>query len=332
VYAVCGSGVFKSTDRGERELGGHWRNVGGEANEDGAVFAVDPRGDAAKLYMLASSGMYHKNENDVEWTAFPRGSRQGGFGDFEPVAGKPVWLRIDEKVEGRLFRGIEGGGGRFGGAGVNVSVSDDGGRTWSSIIRSTRALDDGARETRDNAPRSREALMELRALRQRLAIQDLRVDRRDSNVWYGLLTDGVAVTRDAGKNWTTSREGLDIPRVGAIWLPRHSDVVMAGTPAGMYVSRNGGKSWEDTSLVPIFEGATRVEIGGNAFLTAYWMGRFHNFITDEEAKRKFWEEGLRDCLQIRVAASDALEVVAEFARIPTFLDLRSEVFRLPLPV
>ncbi len=65
---------------------------------------------------------------------------------------------------------------------------------------------------------------------------------------------------------------------------------MVGTPAGMYVSDDQGKSWADTSLILQGGGAIRSEIGGNGYLTAYWMGRYHDFITDDEANKKWWAE------------------------------------------
>ena len=100
---------------------------------------------------------------------------------------------------------------------------------------------------------------------------------------------GVAVTRDAGKSWHISKEGFDIPRVNAIWTPRHAHLVMVGTPAGMYVSNDQGKSWTDTSLILQEGGAIRSEIGGIGYLTAYWMGQHHGFITDEEANAEWWK-------------------------------------------
>jgi hypothetical protein len=119
-------------------------------------------------------------------------------------------------------------------------------------------------------------------------ISDLRVDQTTPDVWYGMMESGVAVTRDAGNTWSMSRDGLDIPRTHAIWTPRHAPLVMVGTPAGMYVSNDQGKNWTDTSLIPQERGAVRSEIGGIGYLTAYWMGQYHGFITEEEANSEWW--------------------------------------------
>ena len=64
---------------------------------------------------------------------------------------------------------------------------------------------------------------------------------------------------------------------------------MVGTPAGMYTSHDKGQSWTDTTLIPQSGGAIRTEIGGIGYLTAYWMGRYHDFVTEEQANEKFWE-------------------------------------------
>jgi hypothetical protein len=134
----------------------------------------------------------------------------------------------------------------------------------------------------------RQELMRLGELSRSLRITDLRVDRVDPATWYGLVENGVAVTRDAGETWTVGNQGLDIPRPGALWTPRHADTVMVGTPAGMYVSTDRGTSWEDTPLILQGQGAIRSEIGGIGYMTAYWMGRYHDFISEEEAHRVWW--------------------------------------------
>jgi photosystem II stability/assembly factor-like uncharacterized protein len=121
-------------------------------------------------------------------------------------------------------------------------------------------------------------------------MRDLRLDRTNPDIWYGLMETGIAVTEDAGKTWRVSRKGLDIPRAHAIWTPRHGPLVMVGTPAGMYVSNDQGKSWTDTPLILQGEGAIRAEIGGIGYLTAYWMGRYHGFISEADANTEWWQD------------------------------------------
>ncbi|MCK5208433.1 MAG: hypothetical protein KAQ79_10445, partial [Cyclobacteriaceae bacterium] len=110
----------------------------------------------------------------------------------------------------------------------------------------------------------------------------------DSNTWYGMIESGVAVTYDAGNTWEVNNKGLYIPRVDAIFSSRYSNEIYVSTPAGMYVSHDKGKSWADTSLILQDSGALRAEIGGVGYLEAYWLGMYHDFITNEEANRMWW--------------------------------------------
>ena len=132
---------------------------------------------------------------------------------------------------------------------------------WSSGSGSRETI---TREERRNASR----------LSRSMQMSDLRVDRNNPDTWYGLMETGVAITRDAGATWTVSQKGLDIPRVGAIWTPRHSDQLVVGTLAGMYVSRNRGESFEDTPLILSGGGTIRSELGGIGYL-CFLFGRFY---------------------------------------------------------
>ena len=86
-----------------------------------------------------------------------------------------------------------------------------------------------------------------------------------------------------------SRAGLDIPQVHTLSTPRESTDIYVGTPAGLCISRDRGETWSDTSLILQFSGVEREEIGGSGYLTAYWMGRYHNFIDEETATAEWWK-------------------------------------------
>ena len=58
---------------------------------------------------------------------------------------------------------------------------------------------------------------------------------------------------------------------------------------GLYVSRDGAETWQDTSLILQYPGVGREEIGGAAYIQAYWLGRYEGFITEEEANRVWWK-------------------------------------------
>ena len=290
LYAVNNNGVYKSSDFGEREIGVQWQLISGEVPlAPVKKFAIDNRCEPSKIYLMTEQGLYTKLIGNFDWTAPERPARQRGFSSMSQApVGEPLWIHIDETVENRLFRSVEVSGWRT--SGTLITVSEDGGKTWSPVIRETAPLYDWAESRGNSRILNRDELNKLYGLLKKLAIQDLKIAPNDPNTWYGRLEEGVAVTHDAGQTWNVSNNGLDIPRVGAIFIPRHSDDVYAGTPAGMYVSYDQGNSWEDTSLILQEGGANRAEISGNGFLSAYWLGMYHGYITDEETNAVWWQK------------------------------------------
>jgi hypothetical protein len=75
--------------------------------------------------------------------------------------------------------------------------------------------------------------------------------------------------------------------VRSLFTSKYSDWVFAGTPGGLYISKDGGKTWQDGNLWLQFDGNTRRELGGASFIDAYWRARYHGFIADELADRPF---------------------------------------------
>ena len=287
LFAAGPSGISKCVDLGEQKIGTVWNELTAPGDAGGAVFAVDVRGDEATLYRLAADGLYTRSESDTEWTVPNRPARTWGFGSFEPIGGDPLWIRVDETQKGRLFCAVNAPIGRQRSA--IVTVSDDNGETWTPIVRELDALLTWASETTAGADLTEEELTALVALSQQFAITDIRVDKSDPNRWYGMMSSGVAITEDAGKTWRASSVGLDIPVVNSLSAPRASTDLYVGTPAGLYISRDRGETWEDTSLILQFSGTQREEISGAGYLTAYWMGRYHNFITADTAAAEWWK-------------------------------------------
>jgi hypothetical protein len=95
---------------------------------------------------------------------------------------------------------------------------------------------------------------------------------------------GVLKSTDGGNTWELKTQGLDICRSYALFAPSTTDVVYASTPAGLFLSRDQGESWEDAHLVLQFIYNTRREIGGAAYIDAYWRGLYYGFISEEQAK------------------------------------------------
>ncbi len=110
------------------------------------------------------------------------------------------------------------------------------------------------------------------------------VDPRNSSIMYKAGgTKGVLKSTDRGRTWTANTKGLDIPLVQTVIVPPNTDWIFAGTPAGLFISKDAGTTWEDGHLVLQFEKNTRRELGGAAFVDAYWRGRYYGFIDDATA-------------------------------------------------
>lgn len=82
---------------------------------------------------------------------------------------------------------------------------------------------------------------------------------------------------------------LDIPRAGTVFAPATTGWVFAGTPAGLFVSKDTGETWQPAHLVLQFTYNTRREIGGAAYVDAYWRARYYGFIDDTTAAAPWTE-------------------------------------------
>ncbi len=288
IYAVNNKGIYKSRDFGENTLGTKWNLISG--NTPSGKFAVDPRGDTEKFFMFTQDGVYTKTYGDNEWNSPKPRVRLRGFSELEVLPGRAEWIRVDMKSKNRLFRSVSISESEL--PGNLICFSEDDGNTWSPIVREIAPLVNWLNKGNMVGSLTETDLRKYLAIAQKFAVADIVVSNKNPNTWFGSLKNGVAVTHDAGKTWTISSKGLDIPIVNTIWIPRHSDNIYIGTPAGMYISHDECESWNDTSLIlqESNGSAERSEIGGVGYLNAYWMGRYHNYIDENEATDKWWED------------------------------------------
>jgi photosystem II stability/assembly factor-like uncharacterized protein len=284
IYAVSSNGIFFSGDFGEWGAGEAWQKIDGNTPDlPYRNFAVETSGEEVTLYMQTCSGLYFKREKEPDWTAPVPAVRGRGFSELMTFPGKPIWTKSHGD---RVFSGIYIDEWAYQGT-ISV-VSEDHGRSWTPIVKDLDPLYRWMVHARDSESRPTEDLMRMLYQLKRLSISDLVFDKSSRDTWYGRVENGVAITHDAGKTWDIGNVGLHIPVVKSIFCPRYGDGIYIGTPAGMYVSRDQGQSWEDTSLILQDVGALRAEIGGAGYLEAYWLGRYHGFIDEEEANKAWW--------------------------------------------
>ena len=77
--------------------------------------------------------------------------------------------------------------------------------------------------------------------------------------------------------------GLPIPRVDRIFCPSHGNRIYASTPGGICHLKHRETQWQSSHLVLQWRQNERRELGGAAFITAYWRGLYFGLL-QEEAK------------------------------------------------
>lgn len=98
---------------------------------------------------------------------------------------------------------------------------------------------------------------------------------------------GVLMSEDGGRTWKAGVTGLEIPFVRTVIVSPHTDWVFAGTPGGLFLSKDGGATWENGHLVLQFTKNTRMDLGGAAFIDAFWRARYYGFIDEATASAPY---------------------------------------------
>jgi hypothetical protein len=115
-------------------------------------------------------------------------------------------------------------------------------------------------------------------------LKQLFVDPHNARTLYAIGEKGTRVSVDGGATWRDSVRGMTIPLVRSLVKPLNGDGLYAGTPGGLFVSRDGGMTWADANLWLQFTQNTRRELGGAAFVDAYWRARYFGFIDEVQAQ------------------------------------------------
>ena len=74
------------------------------------------------------------------------------------------------------------------------------------------------------------------------------VDSSQPSTLYALLSGAVFKSTDAGNSWTSSSTGLTVSATSLAIAPSNASVLCAGTPGGMFFSKNGAAWWFPAGL------------------------------------------------------------------------------------
>ncbi len=246
VYLATSEGLFKSDDSGDS-----WRRLNLPCPYPGDVaafhLALDPV-DPKVLYIASSYGLYKSTDGGetvysldddlghlriLSVAVSPANRRlvfavEEGQGLFVSRDGGDYWTWATEKSinweDADYATGVVVAGDPvnpdliYAGSASGLSVSRDGGRTWSAMNA--------------GLPRS--------------FVNTVRVHPRDSNVVFaGTTFDGLYRSEDGGSTWQNVlwTEGAQTVFT-VVFHPDKPDIMYIGTSAGAYRSRDGGRSWD----------------------------------------------------------------------------------------
>jgi photosystem II stability/assembly factor-like uncharacterized protein len=195
-----GRGIIRSTDGGMT-----WMQT--SLTQGTAVALAAARTDDALWYAYVyPAGLYRSQDYGQTWELVVSHPLPEGLGPSEPMeAGQPplLSLAVDPVDAERLYAGYYQQG---------IAVSDDGGRTWSSLTA---------------------------GLPPEAIVMDIAVDQSNPSIIYSAVTgSGVYCTTDGGQSWSPIGQGLFSPAVEKLALSADGSVLYVSTE-GAGVSRLG---------------------------------------------------------------------------------------------
>ena len=265
IYAITDKNVYSSRDFGDEYMGQSWESLTVGLPALNSPKFVVAHGFPGRLYAVSENRIFTRRLDKDGWA---RGSNFG-FGEYGEIY---PWLVVDPNNPDRVCVGFKISY-REPGALSILQESQDAGKTWSNSREEIwKAFSD-------------KGFLGVMQLGEQTELNHLTADTKGSGKFYAASERGVV--RKSEENWEESEEGFNIPLVRSLFISRYSDWVFAGTPGGLYISKDGGKTWQDGNLWLQFDGNTRRELGGASFIDAYWRARYHGFIADELADRPF---------------------------------------------
>jgi len=264
LYAVSTAGVYRSVDFGEKFVGQRWESLtDGLPTVSNASFHL-ALGDPGRIYAVLDRSVFTRRLDEDDWT-------QGSPTGFPEETRSYPWLVPDPSNPDNAIVGLWT---EYGGVGT-VSLlrhTTDGGITWVPGIRDVYAK---------VAESGMMGFMDLCVMGR---LGEPVYDPNDPSILYSAGEKrGVLKSTDGGKTWQEKKDGLEIPLVNTVMAPRNTNWLFAGTPGGLFVSKDSGDTWQDAHLCLQFDKNTRRELGGAAFIDAYWRGRYRGFIDEATA-------------------------------------------------
>ncbi|MGH8103649.1 MAG: WD40/YVTN/BNR-like repeat-containing protein, partial [bacterium] len=83
------------------------------------------------------------------------------------------------------------------------------------------------------------------------SVNHFAADPRTGKVYAATATDGVFISKDKGKSWKRSGDGLHIKKVWTVAIhPKKPDILLAGAHYGhLFKSEDGGETWKDMESI-----------------------------------------------------------------------------------
>lgn len=267
LYAVTEKAAYRSPDLGEQFQGKAWELLTEGLPETGSArMIVLGLGNPGRIYVVMDDALLTRKLDETAWTPGANLSF-GRSTDLYP------WLVVNPANPEHAVCAVKT---RLGGTTSSIlRQTTDGGKTWSP----------GLREIYEAIGRGTDGAKSL-------VLPGEIIKPAFSAKGDVILTGSELAMRrsaDGGTTWKESKEGLDIPVPQTVFTSRATDTVYAGTPAGLFMSKNGGDTWETANLVLQFEKNTQRELGDASYLDAYWRGKYYGFI-DDVADKAPWKD------------------------------------------
>ncbi len=267
LYATTSKGIYRSADFGEEFIGKKWESLTSELPQADKSYFKIASAKPGRIYAILDGVGFTRRLDESDWTRTETVAQP--YGEVYP------WLIADPSNPDRAFGAIKAP--EMVGAGdlTNLRETQDGGVSWNNDLK-------------DQYERFRQGgFQAIAAQLVPFALTKPVISEENPQVIYSGNKVGILKSTDGGKTWKVFKQGLDIPWVKEVFVPRNTNWIFAGTPAGLYISKDNGENWESGNLVLQFEKNTRREIGGAAYIDAYWRARYYGLIDEETASAPY---------------------------------------------